>query len=75
MEPVQPLGDPQHLLAAVERLAREHGQRLRHRLVRELLEAREPFYARAHATVDADTPPAEAVAAQIIELARQRAGW
>jgi shikimate kinase len=43
--------------------------------VRELLQAREPFYAKAHAEVDVDARPSEAVAADVVEIARQRGGW
>jgi shikimate kinase len=40
--------------------------------MRELLQAREPFYTKAHAEVNADSRPAEAVAAEVMQIARQR---
>jgi shikimate kinase len=40
--------------------------------LRELLAAREPWYARAHAVVDVDELEVDAVAAAVIELARGR---
>jgi shikimate kinase len=43
--------------------------------VRELLLAREPFYAMAHFEVNADSRPADAVAAEVVELARQHGDW
>lgn len=45
------------------------------RVMRELLDAREPFYAKAHTEVSAEVKTAEVVAAEIVELARVRAGW
>jgi shikimate kinase len=43
--------------------------------MRSLLEEREPFYLLADHKVDADQGPAEAVAADVMELARQYGGW
>ena len=43
--------------------------------MRALLEEREPFYLQAHHQVDAERKPAEAVAAEILELARRHGGW
>lgn len=43
--------------------------------MRELLEAREPFYRRADATVDTERKTAEQVAAEVVRLARSGAGW
>jgi shikimate kinase len=46
------------------------GQRMR-----TLLEEREPFYRLAHHEVNTESVPAEAVAAEVMALARQRGGW
>jgi shikimate kinase len=46
------------------------GQRMR-----TLLEEREPFYLKAHCQVNTESVPAEAVAAEVMALARQHAGW
>ena len=46
------------------------GQRMR-----TLLQEREPFYRKAHHEVDADRRPAEAVAGEIVGLARRHGGW
>jgi shikimate kinase len=43
--------------------------------MRTLLEEREPFYLRADHKVDADHHSAEAVAAEVMTLARQHGGW
>lgn len=43
--------------------------------MRTLLEEREPFYRRADHKVDADHHRAEAVAAEVMTLARQHGGW
>ena len=43
--------------------------------MRDLLKERDPFYVRAHATVDADRKTAEQVAQDVVALARTRAGW
>jgi shikimate kinase len=43
--------------------------------MRTLFEEREPFYLLAHHTVQADRSPAEAVAAEIVGLARRHGGW
>jgi shikimate kinase len=43
--------------------------------MRALLQEREPFYRLADHQVDADGAPAEAVAAEIMNLARQYGGW
>ncbi len=43
--------------------------------MRELLDAREGFYRQAHAEVRADGREAGAVAAEVVGLARQHAGW
>jgi shikimate kinase len=43
--------------------------------MRALLEEREPFYSRADCQVSTETAPAEAVAAEVMALARQHAGW
>ncbi len=45
------------------------------RRMRELLEAREPFYAKAHAEISVEIRTAPAVAAEILDLARRHAGW
>jgi shikimate kinase len=43
--------------------------------MRVLLEEREPFYLLAPHKVDAEYPAAEAVAGQVLALARQHGGW
>ena len=43
--------------------------------MRALLEERGPFYLKADCQVNAETAPAEAVAAEVMALARQHAGW
>ena len=43
--------------------------------MRGLLEEREPFYLKADSQVNAETASAEAVAAEVMSLARQHAGW
>jgi hypothetical protein len=43
--------------------------------MRTLLEEREPFYLLAHHEVNTENSPAEAVAAEVMALARQHAGW
>lgn len=43
--------------------------------MRTLLEEREPFYKKAHHEVDAERRPAEAMATEIVELARHHGGW
>ena len=43
--------------------------------MRALLGEREPFYLLAHHQVDTERAQPEAIAAQIIELARQHGGW
>ena len=43
--------------------------------MRVLLEEREPFYLLAPLKVDAEYPAAEAVASQVLTLARQHGGW
>ena len=43
--------------------------------MRALLQEREQFYLQAHHQVDAERNPPEAVAIQIVELARQHGGW
>lgn len=40
-----------------------------------LLEEREPFYRKADYQVDTEKSPAEAVAAEVMALARQHGGW
>jgi shikimate kinase len=45
-----------------------------HRM-RTLLQEREPFYLMAHERVQADRAAAEAVAREVVELARRHAGW
>lgn len=45
------------------------------RQMRKLFEEREPFYQRAHHTVQAERSSAEAVAAEIVGLARRHGGW
>jgi shikimate kinase len=43
--------------------------------MRTLLQEREPFYLMAHQRVQADSAAAEAVAREVVELARRHAGW
>jgi shikimate kinase len=43
--------------------------------MRMLLEERDPFYRKADHVVNAETAPAEAVAAEVMTLARQYGGW
>jgi shikimate kinase len=43
--------------------------------MRTLLEEREPFYRLADHQVNTESTPAEAVAAEVMTLARQHAGW
>ncbi|HKH82655.1 MAG TPA: shikimate kinase, partial [Gemmatimonadales bacterium] len=43
--------------------------------MRVLFEEREPFYLLAPHEVDAEYPAAEAVASQVLALARQHGGW
>jgi shikimate kinase len=43
--------------------------------MRALIKEREPFYAQADATVDADRQTAEQVAAEVVRLAQTGAGW
>jgi len=44
-------------------------------LMRELITAREPFYAKADATVQTEAKSAEQVAAEVVRLAQTGAGW
>jgi shikimate kinase len=43
--------------------------------MRALLQEREPFYLLAHHTVQAEGAAADAVAREVVELARRHAGW
>lgn len=43
--------------------------------MRNLLKEREPYYSRADAEVKTDTKTAPQVAGDVVDLARQRAGW
>jgi shikimate kinase len=43
--------------------------------MRTLLDEREPFYRLAHHEVNTESVPAEAVAAEVMALARQQGGW
>jgi hypothetical protein len=43
--------------------------------MRALLQEREPFYRMAHHQVEAEKAGAEAVAAEVLELARRHGGW
>jgi shikimate kinase len=43
--------------------------------MRTLLQEREPFYVLAHHRVQAESAGAEAVAREVVELARRHAGW
>jgi len=58
-------GEARPLLAGVDPAQR----------MRTLFEEREPFYARAHHTVQTDRSAPEAVAAEIVGLARHHGGW
>ena len=58
-------GEVRPLLAGVDPVQR----------MRTLLEEREPFYLRAHHTVQADRSAPEAIAAEIMGLARRHGGW
>jgi shikimate kinase len=58
-------GEARPLLAGVD-----PGQKMR-----VLLQEREPFYLQAHHQVNAESAPAEAVAAEVMTLARQHGGW
>jgi shikimate kinase len=58
-------GEARPLLAGVD-----PGQRMR-----TLLEEREPFYVLADHQVNTENVPAEAVAAEVMALARQHGGW
>jgi shikimate kinase len=58
-------GEARPLLAGVD-----PGQKMR-----ALLQEREPFYLQAHHQVNAEKGPAEAVAAEVMALARQHGGW
>ena len=58
-------GEPRPLLAGVD-----PGQKMR-----TLLEERDRFYRKADHVIDADSGPAEAVAAEVMNLARQYGGW
>ncbi len=58
-------GEARPLLAGVDPVQR----------MRALLEEREQYYRLAPHQVDAERGPAEAVATQILELARQHGGW
>lgn len=43
--------------------------------MRELLKEREPFYLAAHAQVKGDNRTAQAVADEVVQLAKENAGW
>jgi shikimate kinase len=58
-------GEARPLLAGVD-----PGQKMR-----ALLQEREPFYLQAHHQVSAESGPAEAIAAEVMALARQHGGW
>jgi shikimate kinase len=58
-------GEPRPLLAGVDPAQR----------MRTLFEEREPFYTRAQHTVQTEHTAAEAVAAEIVGLARRHGGW
>ena len=58
-------GEARPLLAGVD-----PGER-----IRTLLAEREPFYLQADHQVNTESTPAEAVAAEVMTLARQHAGW
>jgi shikimate kinase len=59
-------GEPHPLLTGVG----DPGEKMR-----ALLQEREPFYRLADHRVDADSASAEAVAAEVMNLARQHGGW
>ena len=44
-------------------------------LMRELFTARDPYYAKADATVQTEAKPAEKVADEVVRLAKTSAGW
>ncbi|MEO8090084.1 MAG: shikimate kinase [Gemmatimonadales bacterium] len=58
-------GEARPLLAGVDPVQKMRG----------LLEEREPFYAQAHHTVQTEHRTPEAVAAEVVILARQHGGW
>jgi len=58
-------GEARPLLAGVDPL----------QWMRSLLEERESFYLQAHQQVNTENTPAEAVAAEVMALARQHGGW
>ncbi len=58
-------GEARPLLAGVD-----PGQKMR-----ALLQEREPFYLQAHHQVSSESVPAEAVAAEVMALARKHGGW
>jgi shikimate kinase len=58
-------GEARPLLAGVDPVQR----------MRSLLEEREPFYRLADHEIGTENSPAEAVAAEVMALARQHAGW
>jgi shikimate kinase len=58
-------GEARPLLAGVDPVQR----------MRTLLEEREPFYRMADHEVNAESAPVEAVAAEVMNLARQHGGW
>jgi shikimate kinase len=58
-------GEARPLLAGVDPAQR----------MRTLIEEREPFYLQAHHQVNTESVPPEAVAAEVMTLARQHAGW
>jgi shikimate kinase len=58
-------GEARPLLGGVDPLQR----------MRALLEEREPFYRQADHAVETDNHPPEAVAAEVMALARQHGGW
>jgi shikimate kinase len=43
--------------------------------MKELFQTRDPFYAKAHATVQTEAKSAETVAAEVVKLAQMSAGW
>lgn len=58
-------GETRPLLAGVDPVQR----------MRSLLEEREPYYRKADHQVETENSPAEAVAAEVMALARQHGGW
>lgn len=58
-------GEARPLLAGVD-----PGQKMR-----ALLQEREPFYQQAHHQVNVESGPPEAIAAEVMALARQHGGW